>query len=342
MPTLVASYSGFVNGDTPASLTTQPTPSTTATASSPVAIYTISASGAAGPDYAITYTNGSLSVTPAPLTITANNVSVPFGGVIPPLSVSYDGFVNGDSAASLATSLTPSTTATASPAPWVRTGSRFRERSPQLHHQVRARRTVLHTGNGDDSRDRSQPRRNRAIAHARHDHKWRFVLQPDNSRGLVHPRNLRIHERRADGSEHPGCEKQRLDHAARDPVSRDARCLQAASVSSYRLASRRETKRHATIYNRVQALKSASYDPKAGSVTLTLKKGIAATSELQLTIGSLSGLNIASQSTSGTSFSFDSKGMSVIPGASTATPAVSALAVDALMAKGLKIRHHRD
>ncbi len=48
LPTLTASYSGFVNGDTVASLTTQPTLSTTATASSHVSgnPYSITASGA--------------------------------------------------------------------------------------------------------------------------------------------------------------------------------------------------------------------------------------------------------------------------------------------------------
>ena len=48
LPTLTASYTGFVNGDTSASLTTQPTLTTTATASSHVAgsPYAITASGA--------------------------------------------------------------------------------------------------------------------------------------------------------------------------------------------------------------------------------------------------------------------------------------------------------
>ena len=75
MPTLTASYSGFVNGDTAASLTTQPTLTTTATASSHVSgsPYTITASGAVDADYSITYVTGSLTVTTAPLTITANN-----------------------------------------------------------------------------------------------------------------------------------------------------------------------------------------------------------------------------------------------------------------------------
>ncbi|MGA2061415.1 MAG: MBG domain-containing protein, partial [Thermoguttaceae bacterium] len=72
LPTLSASYSGFVNGDTAASLTTLPTLSTTATAASHVSgnPYTITASGAADSDYTITYVSGSLTVTPVSLTIT--------------------------------------------------------------------------------------------------------------------------------------------------------------------------------------------------------------------------------------------------------------------------------
>ncbi|OYV74139.1 MAG: hypothetical protein B7Z74_02775, partial [Deltaproteobacteria bacterium 21-66-5] len=72
LPTLTASYSGFVNGDTAASLTTQPTPATTATASSPVSgsPYPITASGAADPNYTISYVPGALTVMPAPTSIT--------------------------------------------------------------------------------------------------------------------------------------------------------------------------------------------------------------------------------------------------------------------------------
>ena len=60
LPTLTASYTGFVNGDTSASLTTQPTLTTTATASSHVSgnPYTITASGAVDADYSITYVAG--------------------------------------------------------------------------------------------------------------------------------------------------------------------------------------------------------------------------------------------------------------------------------------------
>ena len=46
LPTLTVSYSGFVDGDTSVNLTTQPTLTTTATASSHVGTHAITASGA--------------------------------------------------------------------------------------------------------------------------------------------------------------------------------------------------------------------------------------------------------------------------------------------------------
>ena len=105
LPTLTVSYSGFVNGDTAASLTTQPTLTTTATASSHVSgsPYTITASGAVDSDYSFTYVAGSLSVTTAPLTITANNQTKSYGASLPTLTASYTGFVNGDTSSSLMT-----------------------------------------------------------------------------------------------------------------------------------------------------------------------------------------------------------------------------------------------
>jgi hypothetical protein len=112
IPTLTASYSGFVNGDTAASLTTQPTLTTTATATSNVGAYSITASGAANANYTITYVAGTLTVTPAALTITADNKTKVYGAAIPTLTASYSGFVNGDTAASLISLPTFSTTAT--------------------------------------------------------------------------------------------------------------------------------------------------------------------------------------------------------------------------------------
>ncbi len=116
LPTLTASYPGFVDGDTSASLTTQPTLTTTASAGSHVAgsPYVIIASGAADSDYSISYMPGSLTVTPAGLTITANDQTKVYGAALPTLTASYAGFVNGDTAASLTTQPTLSTTASAS------------------------------------------------------------------------------------------------------------------------------------------------------------------------------------------------------------------------------------
>ncbi len=112
VPDLLATYSGFVNGDTSASLTTPVSLSTTASTSSHVGQYPIVAGGAASVDYSIRYTNGSLSVTPAALTVTANDAVKPFIGPMPTFSATYSGFVNGDTPASLTTPVSLSTPAT--------------------------------------------------------------------------------------------------------------------------------------------------------------------------------------------------------------------------------------
>ena len=116
LPTLTATYSGFVNGDSSASLTTQPTLTTTATASSHVSgsPYTITASGAVNSNYSISYVSGTLTVTPAALSIAANNQNKVYGAALPTLTASYSGFVNGDTSASLTTPPALSTTATSS------------------------------------------------------------------------------------------------------------------------------------------------------------------------------------------------------------------------------------
>src|SRR5262249_51614954 len=77
----------------------------------------INVSGAADPDYVITYTAGKLTVTPAPLTITAVNITMTQGGPLPALTASYQGFVNGDTPASLTVPVTLTTDATAASSP---------------------------------------------------------------------------------------------------------------------------------------------------------------------------------------------------------------------------------
>ena len=52
-----------------------------------------------------------MTITPAPLTITANNAARAFGVANPTFTDSYSGFVNGDTSASLTTQPTLTTTA---------------------------------------------------------------------------------------------------------------------------------------------------------------------------------------------------------------------------------------
>jgi hypothetical protein len=61
-PVLTATYTGFVNGDTVASLDAPVILSTTAQTNSPIGIYPITASGAADANYAITFVNGTMTV----------------------------------------------------------------------------------------------------------------------------------------------------------------------------------------------------------------------------------------------------------------------------------------
>lgn len=113
-PTITPSYGGFVNGDRPSSLTTAPTCTTTATSSSAVAgsPYGSSCSGAADANYMIGYTPGSVAVTRARLSVTADPKTKTYGQPNPAFTVSYAGFLNGDGDASLGGALSFATAAT--------------------------------------------------------------------------------------------------------------------------------------------------------------------------------------------------------------------------------------
>ncbi len=101
VPTISARYSGFVNGDGPADLTALPTCVSGTVSSSPVGTYTSSCSGAIDPNYTIVYVDGTTTVSPASLTITASSGSQTFGGLVPTISPGYSGFVAGDTPAAL-------------------------------------------------------------------------------------------------------------------------------------------------------------------------------------------------------------------------------------------------
>lgn len=115
-PALTATVSGFVNGDTAAVLTGTPSCASTATVSSGVGTYPISCTGGtlSAANYTLaTFSDGTLTVTPAQLLVTADPKSRLFGAANPPLTASISGFLNGDTAAT-ATTGGPSCTSTAS------------------------------------------------------------------------------------------------------------------------------------------------------------------------------------------------------------------------------------
>lgn len=81
-PALTVSYSGFVNTETSAVLTTAPIVTTTATQNSQAGTYAITVGGATADNYIITYVNGTLTVYPLvqqPQTITFNDLIKTYG-----------------------------------------------------------------------------------------------------------------------------------------------------------------------------------------------------------------------------------------------------------------------
>lgn len=110
-PSFTATYSGFVNGDSVATLDSFPVLLTSATLSSPVGTYSITASGAADTDYSIAFQPGTLAVTPAALHIIAEDQTKAYGAPLPRLTARFEGLVNGDSPETLAIPPVLSTTA---------------------------------------------------------------------------------------------------------------------------------------------------------------------------------------------------------------------------------------
>jgi hypothetical protein len=100
LPTLTGGVTGLQNGDAiTASF------GTSATAGSGVGTYAITATlsdpGGALKNYSVTLSAGTLTITPAVLTVIADNKTGVCGAPLPALTASYTGFVNGDTAAVL-------------------------------------------------------------------------------------------------------------------------------------------------------------------------------------------------------------------------------------------------
>jgi hypothetical protein len=109
-PVLTASYSGFVNGDDSGKLTGVVSLATAAVQYSHVGSYDIVPSGVSSSDYTIAFKKGTLSITSAAATVTADNKSMSYGGTLPALTATYGGLVNGDTIAGVTITTTASST----------------------------------------------------------------------------------------------------------------------------------------------------------------------------------------------------------------------------------------
>jgi uncharacterized repeat protein (TIGR02543 family) len=91
------SYSGFISGEGPGNLQGTLTFSGNATTAINVGAYIINPGGLTSNNYNISYSPGTLSITPAALSVTADDKTKVYdGGVFQGFTVSYSGFVNGD------------------------------------------------------------------------------------------------------------------------------------------------------------------------------------------------------------------------------------------------------
>ena len=100
-----------------AALNGKPTISCEATKSSPVGTYPIKITQGSVTNNNVTYVDGTLTVTKAPLTVTAKSCTREQGQENPTFEVTYDGFKNGENESVLTIKPTASTTATSDSAP---------------------------------------------------------------------------------------------------------------------------------------------------------------------------------------------------------------------------------
>ena len=112
-PAFTVSYTGFLNGDTPASLSGALSFTTAATQTSNAGVYLVTPGGLTSANYAITFVAGNLTINKAPLTVTADNKVKILGAANPAFTASYSGFVLGQNQSVLGGTLSFSTPATA-------------------------------------------------------------------------------------------------------------------------------------------------------------------------------------------------------------------------------------
>lgn len=100
-PEFEFSFEGFKNNDTYYSLSMRPVATTTATATSMVGDYDITISGAEARNYDFIYVPGKLTITKAPLTISAGNYQREEGQENPTVVPTFEGFKNHETSAVL-------------------------------------------------------------------------------------------------------------------------------------------------------------------------------------------------------------------------------------------------
>ena len=90
-PTFEIEYSGWKNNDDVSVLTTVPTATTTADASSAPGTYDITVSGGEAANYDFNYVNGTLTVTETPITVTATSYTITYGDALPEFAYTTEG-----------------------------------------------------------------------------------------------------------------------------------------------------------------------------------------------------------------------------------------------------------
>ena len=103
--------SGESSGSTPALTNVLPASCSTISLNTDQLAKVAPLSGGSDNNYAFTLVGGTLTVTRAPLTVTAENKSRTYGAANPPLTLSFSGFVNGDNASVIDTLPTVPTSA---------------------------------------------------------------------------------------------------------------------------------------------------------------------------------------------------------------------------------------
>lgn len=95
-PKYTYAYEGFKNEETMDVLTNRPSATTEAIATSAVGTYDIVPDGAEAQNYTISYKSGTLTVTKAPLTVSAVDNKKVYGESNPVIELAYNGFKNSD------------------------------------------------------------------------------------------------------------------------------------------------------------------------------------------------------------------------------------------------------